>query len=179
GFERWAKVQNLKSLAKTLIYLQEHNLDDFGLLQEKTASATARFYDLSDRIKKVDAALTANADLQRHIVTYAKTKQTYADYRRAGYSKKFRATHESAILLCQEAKDAFDKLGYGKTKKLPAVASLRAEYAAALDEKRQLYADYKAARTEMRELTVARENVDRLLNPHDVGRKRERGDIER
>lgn len=169
GYVRFAKIHNLKQMAKTLIYLQEHGLDDYALLKEKTAAATARFNGLSDRIKDLDAALTANASLQKQIVTYSKTRQTYVDYRKAGYSKAFRATHEADILLHQAAKKAFDELGYDKSKKLPTVASLRAEYAPLLEEKKKLYAGYRAAHDEMRELLTAKSNVDRLL--HIDGRR--------
>jgi hypothetical protein len=108
GFERWAKIQNLKMMAKTLIYLQENGLDDYNLLKEKTASATVRFNSLADEIKELDGKLDANAALQKHIVTYSKTRQTYVAYRKAGYSKKFKELHEADILLHQTAKKAFD-----------------------------------------------------------------------
>ena len=39
---------------------------------------------------------------------YAKTRDTYVAYRKAGYSKKFREEHEEEILLHQAAKNAFD-----------------------------------------------------------------------
>jgi hypothetical protein len=157
-------------MAKTLIYLQERGLDDYALLKEKTAAATERWGGLSDKIKDLDARLSANASLQKHIVTYAKTRQTYADYRKAGYSKAFRATHETDILLHQTAKKAFDELGL---KKLPSVASLRAGYAPLLEEKKRAYAEFKAAREEMRGLLTAKSNVDRLLNITDGRRARE------
>ncbi|GHV39761.1 hypothetical protein FACS189490_03860 [Clostridia bacterium] len=160
GYAHWASVRNLKQMAKTLLYLQDRGLDDYGVLKQKTAAAKARFDELSERMKVLDEKLTANAALQKHIVTYAKTRQTYIDYRKAGYSKTFRATHETDIILHQAAKKAFDELGI---KKLPTVASLRAEYAPTLTEKKQAYAEYRKARDEMRELIVAKDNVDRLL----------------
>ena len=43
-----------------------------------------------------------------HIINYAKTRDTYVAYRKAGYSKKFREEHEEEILLHQAAKNAFD-----------------------------------------------------------------------
>jgi hypothetical protein len=116
---------------------------------------------LSDKIKALDGKLTASASLQKQIVTYAKTRQTYIDYRKAGYSKKFRELHEADILLHQAAKKAFDELGI---KKLPTVASLRTEYAAALNEKKKAYGEYRAVRKRMQELLTAKSNVDRLLN---------------
>ena len=65
------------------------------------------------------------AVLRTHIINYAKTRDTYVAYRKAGYSKKFREEHEEEILLHQAAKNAFDDMG---VKKLPKVKELQAEY---------------------------------------------------
>ena len=91
-------------------------------------------------------------------------------YRKAGYSKAFRAEHESEILLHRAAKKAFDSLGL---KKLPTVKSLQAEYATLLAEKKSVYADYRKARDEMRELLTVKANVDRLLGQEEQERKAE------
>ncbi len=131
---------------------------------EKTAAATDRYHAISDRIKSLEAVLKANADLQKQIVNYSKTRKTYEAYRKAGYSRKFRAEHAEDILLHQAAKRMFDELGYGKDKKIPTIAILRSEYAAALAEKKEAYAGYREAKAEMRELLTARENANRLLN---------------
>jgi len=175
GYERWAKLYNLKSMATTLVYLQEKGLDDYDLLKEKASAASARFNELSDKIKTLDAGLAANAELQKQIITYTKTRKTYAEYRKDGYSKKFKALHETDILLHQTAKKYFDELGYGKDKKLPTVASLRAEYAPMLEEKKQAHRGYREAKSEMQELLTARSNVERLLNITE-GTQRECGE---
>jgi len=64
----------------------------------------------------------------------------YVQYRNAGYSKAFKGNHEADILLHQAAKKHFDSLGM---KKLPTVASLRAEYAVQLEEKKKAYREYQ------------------------------------
>ena len=46
------------------------------------------------------------AVLRTHIVNYAKTREVYVAYRKAGYSKQFREEHEEEILLHQAAKNA-------------------------------------------------------------------------
>ena len=74
------------------------------------------------------------AVLRTHIINYAKTRDTYVAYRKAGYSKKFREEHEEEILLHQAAKNAFDDMG---VKKLPKVKELQAEYARLLEEKKR------------------------------------------
>ena len=173
GYERWAKVFNLKQAAQTLIFLQEHGFDSYDTLKEKTAESTSRFHSLSEKIRGLDAELKSNGELQKHIVSYAKTRQTYTEYRKAGYSKKFRAEHETDILLHQTAKKVFDELGYGRDKKLPTVKMLRADYAAKLEEKRTLNAEYRKEKTAMRELLLVKENVDRLLGTTERGQDRD------
>lgn len=170
GFERWAKVRNLKAMARTLIYLQEQGLDRYDVLAEKSVAATVRFNASSDRMKDLEAKLTANAALQKHIIDYSKTRQTYIDYRKAGYSKKFKTEHETDILLHQAAKNAFDELGM---KKIPTVKSLRAEYAALLEEKKKVRLEYNQARLDMREILVAKSNVDRFLGTDTRAQERE------
>ena len=176
GYERWAKVHNLKQMAKTLIYLQEYNLTDYDVLSEKTAAASERFHALADRLKELEAALSANAELQKNIVSYSKTRQTYTDYHKAGYSKKFRAEHEADIILHQAAKKSFDDLGYGKDKKLPTVKALRAEYGEQLAEKKTLYQEYRNAQAEMRELLTVKANADSILDVPAHDRERNRDD---
>ena len=46
GYERWAKVHNLKQMAQTVNYLREHGLLDYAELEKKAADATARFNEL-------------------------------------------------------------------------------------------------------------------------------------
>lgn len=45
-------------------------------LRKKSVAATDRFNANSDRMKDLEAKLTANAALQKHIVNYSKTRQT-------------------------------------------------------------------------------------------------------
>ena len=99
GYQHYAKLFNLKQSANTLIYLQEHGLTDYAELQAKASAATQSFNALSDQLKVMEGTLTANAALQKQIVTYAKTRATYLEYRKSGYSKAFKATHKADILL--------------------------------------------------------------------------------
>ena len=91
---------------------------------------------------------------------YAKTRDTYVAYRKAGYSKNFLAEHESEITIHKTAKNYFDGLGL---KELPTIKALNTEYAELLAEKKVAYADYRKAREEMKELLTAKANIDRIL----------------
>lgn len=130
-------------------------------MQEKASAATARFNELSDLMKGLESQMNANGELQKQIVNYAKTRAVYVDYRKAGYSKNFRAEHEADILIHQAAKKYFDSQGITK---LPSVKVLREEYAGLLEQKRKAYAAYKQVRSDMRELQNVKANVDYLLD---------------
>lgn len=173
GYARWAKVFNLKQMAQTVNFLTEHQLLDYGELAEKAAAATAHHNELSAQIKAAEKRMAEIAVLRTHIINYAKTRETYVAYRKAGYSRKFRGEHEEDILLHQAAKNAFDEMG---VKKLPKVRELQAEYAKLLEEKKKTYAEYRRSREEMRELLTAKANVDRLLKMDEEQKKEQEKD---
>jgi hypothetical protein len=160
GYIKWANNFNLKQMAQTLSYLTEHQLLAYSDLASAADSATARFHDLAAQIKSAEARMSEISTLRTHIINYAKTREVYADYRKAGYSPKFLAAHEEEILLHKAAKKAFDELG---VKKLPSVKNLQSEYAALLAEKKAAYGEYRKIRDEMRELAIHKANVDTLL----------------
>ena len=167
GYERWAKVFNIKQLSQAVIWLKEHGDMDYEGLQARAAETTDRFNGLSSLIKELESRMNANGELQKQIVNYAKTRAVYVEYRKAGYSKKFRAEHEADILIHQAAKKYFDGMGITK---LPSVKALREEYAGLLEQKRKAYAEYKQARFDMKELQNIKANVDYLL---DIPARRE------
>lgn len=162
GYERWAKVFNVKQLAKAVAYLKEHGDMSYEDLQAKAQATTSRFNELSTQIKDMESRLSQNGELQKQIVNYSKTRAIYIEYRKAGYSKKFRAEHEADILIHQAAKKYFDSLG---VEKLPTIKALREEYTEVLEAKRKAYAEYKQVREEMRELQNVKANIDYLLGP--------------
>ena len=167
GYANWAKKFNLKQMAQTVAYLQDHDLMDYAALTEKADATSARYHELSDRIKAAETRMAEIAVLRTQIINYVKTRDTYVAYRKAGYSKKFKAEHEADILLHQAAKKHFDDLGL---KKLPTVKALNAEYAALLAEKKAAYGEYRQAKEELRELLTARANIDRILGKEPEAR---------
>lgn len=159
GYANWAKKYNLKQMAQTVAYLQDHGLMDYSALTEQAETASARYHGISDRIKAAETRMAEIAVLRTQIVNYVKTRDIYVAYRKAGYSRKFKAEHEADILLHQAAKKHFDALGL---KKLPTVKALNAEYAALLAEKKAAYGDYRRSREDWKELLTAKANIDRI-----------------
>jgi len=165
GYVNWAKKFNIKQMAQTVNYLREHGLMDYDVLKQKSVDATGKFNRLSDEIKMAEKRMAEIAVLRTHIINYSKTRDVYAAYRKAGYSKKFLSEHESDILLHKAAKKAFDELGVTK---LPTIKSLQAEYAELLAKKKAAYTEYRTAREEMKELLLHKSNIDRMLEREEV-----------
>ena len=152
GYERWAKVYNLKAAAKAILFLQEKDIHTMEQLREKTEDITRHSHELLDSVKQSEKRLAEIAILRKHIVNYAKTRETYVAYRKAGYSRKFYETHREELTLHKAAKEAFEQLGI---KKIPKVKELNAECAKVLENKKKTYAEYRKVRAEMQDYQIA------------------------
>ena len=160
GYKKWAAKHNLKEMSKTLLFLQEQKILSADELKERAEAAVSRYHALGDSIKAAEARLTEIAVLKNHIINYAKTREVYTAYRKAGYSKAFLEAHREEITLHKAAKAAFDEAGL---KKLPKIKELDAEFAELLTKKKAAYPDYRKARNEMQELVRAQKNVERFF----------------
>ena len=160
GYERWAKVHNLKQMAQTINYLREHGLLDLNELKKRTSDIMSKYHELSDKIKRAETRIKEISELKTQIINFAKTREVYAAYKKSGYSKDFLAGHETEILLHKTAKKSFDELNI---RKLPTIKSLNDEFVELVTEKKNLYHDYTSVRDEMRELLIHKSNVEKIL----------------
>lgn len=117
-------------------------------------------------------------ELQKHIGTYGKTCEVYAQYHRLPPKKQeeYYDEHASAIISCEAAKRCFDGLGL---KKLPSMQSLKQEYAALLAGNKKLYPEQKTAKAEMMELLTAKHNTGRIWGITEDEKRREQRQEER
>lgn len=161
GYERWAKVYNVKAVAKALLFLEQHEIRDIDDLRKKADDASARFSELSSTIKSAEKRMAEIAVLKTHILNYSKTRDTYVAYRKAGYSKAFFEAHREEITLHKAAKQAFTDLG---VEKIPTIKQLNEEYAELLKQKKEAYRVYREAKQEMTDLATAKYDIERFLN---------------
>ena len=171
GYERWAKVFNLKQMAAALAYLQDNGLTDYEQLEQKATAATEHFHKLSDQIKSTEAALHTNMELKAATVQYAKTRPVFEKYKVSKYSKKFLAEHEADIELYRAACADFKAILGGA--KLPKMDTLKEEGRKLSEQKKKLYAEYRKAKADMQEVTTIKANIDYLLGYSEPGRKKE------
>ena len=160
GYERWAKIFNLKEAAKTLNFLIENGLTDYDELAARAEQAGTRFDETSHRIKQLEARMAEVAQLKTHIINYSKTREVYAAYKKSRHKKEFLMEHGDEIAKHEAAKRAFDGLG-GQS--IPKVAQLSQQYAELLSEKQLEYEKYTALRQNMIAYRTAKQNVDKIL----------------
>jgi hypothetical protein len=176
GFKYYAKLQNLKEAAKTLIFLEENGVGTYEELVKKDNAVTADYHHSNERRKAIDARLAAITDLQKYIGNYSKGQAVYKEYRAIKNKKKaeaFYEEHRAALTLRAAAKRYFDAQGLEKT--LPSINSLKQEYATFLAERRML-GNIKQKRDDMIDWARAKHNVDLILGEPPAPRKvHERG----
>ena len=164
GYRRWATVENLKRMAKTKLYMDEHGLD-YDSMASRRDQLVAKEKELSECISAAQARIAEIRILQTHIINYSKTRDIYTAYRKAGYSKKFYEAHEEDILIHKAAKKAFDELGI---KKLPSRKSLQIEFSDLLFKKKENYAELKRTKEELRDLAIHKANYEELRNLREI-----------
>ena len=140
-------------------FVYTHGLKNFEELNELVADKIKQRDEMLAAVQASEKRLAEISVLKTHIINYSKTRATYEEYRKSGYSKKFLEAHREEITLHRAAKAAFDELG---VKKLPKVKDLSAEYAQVLARKKKEYAAFRQVRDEMQELLVAQKNIESL-----------------
>lgn len=166
GYAGWAKTFNAKEMAKTVLFLQENKIESYQSLCEITDQAEEKYNAIRTEIKKREESLDTISALRNQIITYVKTKDVYAEYRKHGYSKSYLENHRSEIELHKAARRYFDEMGL---EKLPRVKTLNEDFQKILEEKRALYREYKSVKDKMKNFEIARKNVETIL---EIDRKK-------
>lgn len=161
GYKRWATKFNTKQLARTMTYLAENKLTDYKDLSAKAEEVVGQFNQLTVEIKRAEKSLTEISLLQKMIVQYARTKDTYVAYRKSGYSPQFKEQNISDITLHQTAKKHFKELNL---EQLPKMADLNTQYNEVKAKKKQLNSQQYELNEEKKEILNAKANVESLLD---------------
>ena len=164
GYEQWAKRHNIKAISKTLIFLSERGLESYKKLSVVAEEASERFDTITSRQKEIEKRMIEIKELRQHIFNYAKSKKVYAEYKAKKYDERFFEEHREPLMLYKAAKEAFKKYDGP----IPTIRELDEEFQKLLQEKRQLYSEYKIARAEMQELLTAKQNVEQFLGKQNL-----------
>ncbi len=166
----WAKLERLKIAAKTINFLTEHGIDNYGELESKLADLTGKRDSAHAELKAVEARISELSLVMKYAATYRKYKPVYDRYRRSADKEKFLRGHESHIILFEAAARELKEMG---AVPLPATERIQTELAQLAARKDTLYMDYTTSRKEAREYETLMQNVDLLLaDPQEPERQR-------
>ena len=165
GFAHWAKLNNLKQVARTMNFLTEHGIDSYGELEGRLTSLTERRDTAHTSIKDTERRLADLSLVMKHAATYRQLRPVYDRYRQSRDKEKFLRGHESEIILFEAAARELKRMG---AVPLPSTESMKTELAALGKKKDTLLAEYRAARSQAQEYEIIKKNVDVLTHPPSV-----------
>ena len=173
GYERWAKIHNLKQAAKTLSVYQQYGFTSPEQLEAAVDTAYQKMRQTSGELKALETKLQGKKKLQRQVLAYAQTKAA-RDGLRAQKSEKSRAAyrqaHESDFIIADAAARYFKAHGITK---LPARKALQAEIEQLISEKDGLYNTYHEQKQRFKELQTVKRNIDQILRRDEPHRRKE------
>ena len=171
GYEQWAKIHNLKQAAKTLNFLTEHQISQYGELTARIAEIQTESEQAAESLKSAEKRLADMAVLIKNVSTFQKTKPVYDAYRKARNKESYRAAHERGIILHETAAKTLKAAGVTK---LPDITALQAEYEKLQEQKEALRADYGKRKKQVKEYDVIKQNIDSILRqPREPEREKE------
>lgn len=159
GFEIWARKQNVKLSAQSMLFLEQCGWD-LHALSDRAESAKTSFTECREKLKGIEKQIKTLLDLKKHLSNYGDTKAVYQAYKQSGFSAKYYREHETDLLLHKAAKKYFDSLG---RKKLPGMQSIQKELASLYAEKGKIYKEYTSRKDQWIQLENVRQNLERLM----------------
>ena len=167
AYAQKVKLSNLKQMAQTVAYIQEHgynSLEDFHTAldqaSDQTSAARKSLKDTEQQIKDVNEQIHFTGQ-------YLAYKDLYAQYRKSHNRNKFYEEHKAELSLYETALRVLKEKSNGQ--KLPSMKSLYQEKDRLTELREVQRADFYNHRDQERELRTVDANIDMIL-----GKKPER-----
>ena len=168
AYAQKVKLTNLKQMAQTVAYIQEHGYDtraDFNAAltnaESQTSFARKKMKDTEQQLKSVNEQIHFTGQ-------YLAYKDLYAQYRKSRNRNKFYEEHKAELSLYETALRILKEKSNGQ--KLPSMKSLYAEKDQLTELREVQRSDFYSHRDQERELKTVDANIDMIL-----GKKPERG----
>ena len=161
AYAQKVKLTNLKQMAQTVAYIQEHgydSLDDFhealNQASDQTSASRKSLKDTEQQLKDVNEQIHFTGQ-------YLAYKNVYADYRRSHNKDKFYEEHRTELSLYNIALRTLKEKSSGH--KLPSMKSLYAEKDRLVelrDRQREDFSNHRDCEWELRTVSM---NIDMIL----------------
>ena len=166
AYAQKVKLSNLKQMAQTVAYIQEHgynSLEDFHTAldqaSDQTSAARKSLKDTEQQLKDVNEQIHFTGQ-------YLAYKNVYADYRKSRNKDKFYEEHRAELSLYDTALRTLKEKSDGN--KLPSMTALYAEKTRLIELRDMQREDFSNHRDYERELRTVSANIDMILGKnHD------------
>lgn len=161
AYAQKVKLSNLKQMAQTVAYIQEHgynSLEDFHTAldqaSDQTSAARKSLKDTEQQLKDVNEQIHFTGQ-------YLAYKIVYADYRKSRNKDKFYEEHRAELSLYDTALRTLKEKSAGN--KLPSMKALYAEKDRLIELQDSQREDFSNRRDYERELRTISANIDMIL----------------
>ena len=159
GYERWAKVFNLKQMAKSMALLSEHGVSTEAELAQRIAELQSKYSEALEVVKDLETSIDKNRERNRHVSAYLQNRKVVQQAKTAKNPEAFREQHRAELTAYQAAAAYFKAQ---KITKLPNLKQLEAEQEMLISEKAQFYQKYRKAHRAWLDLSTAQQNLEAL-----------------
>ncbi len=163
AYAQKVKLTNLKQMAQTIIYIQEHGYDtrdaladSYNEISEKRFEARQELCETEDKLKDVNEVI-------HYMGQYLSNKKVFGEMLSAKNKKKFREAHSSEIEIYEKAVK-FLKGRYSDGK-IPSMKTLQQEKQSLTIRRDAQQNSYNYLRDYANELKTVCSNVDAILEP--------------
>ena len=155
------KLSNLKEMAKTVAYIQEHGYntrdsleDSFSEIKSHASISRKELKSVEDNLRKVNEQI-------HYTGQYLANKSVYQKFVKAKNKGQFRQEHPMEIALYEAARKFLKE--QSENGKLPSMKLLKAEKEKLLQQKKEAQKTYHYFRDYQKELNTVCFNVDKIL----------------
>lgn len=160
AYARKVKISNLKEMARTVVYVQEHGYDTREDLLRCQTAVSGKLDDASSSLREAESKLKEINERIHYTGQYYSSRSVQSEFLKSRNKKMFREEHRSELDQYNEAVRYFKENAGGK---VPAMKSLKAEK----EQLQQFIEKQKmllsSLRQEQKELQTASSNIDAIL----------------
>ena len=171
AYARKVKISNLKEMARTVVYVQEHGYDTREDLLRFQAEVSGKLDAASSLLREAEAKLKEINEQIHYTGQYYASKAVQAEFLKTKNKKNYREAHRTELDQYNKAVRYFKENAGGK---IPAMKSLKAEKEQLqqfIEKQKKLQA---SLRGEQKELQTAVTNIDAILGETPVQRREKR-----
>ena len=160
AYARKVKISNLKEMARTVVYIQEHGYDTAEDLQRHQLQVSEKMAAAQEALSRTEARIKDINEQIHFTGRYYATRRIQQDFLKARFKKKFREVHREELDKYSESVSFFKEHCGGE---VPSMKQLKAEKEKLLTLQSEQRKEVSGFKQIERELQTAAANVESIL----------------